>query len=187
MQIKKHGVVVRRKILFWEKRRWGDWQKEFMWTVQRITENAVSSPNYFSLPHPPSCLKNQIPPSLFPLLSHPLSQTWIGNTPALRCFDSRIFKAWSPQVHLFLLSSHRLHLPATVGPLALPVEESQLIPRGSVAYLMKQVAIISPLLFSWEPGKKISCSMHLTSAQHCNAHPWLSFANCLYHTFTSKD
>lgn len=92
MQIKKHGVVVRRKIHFWEKRRWGDWQKEFMWTVQRIIENAVSSPNYFSLPHPPSHLKNQIPPSLFPLLSHPLSQTWIGNTPALRCFNSLIFK-----------------------------------------------------------------------------------------------
>lgn len=133
-----------------------------MWTVQRMTENAVPSPNWFSLPHLPSHLKNQIPPSLFPLLSHPLSQTWIMNAPALRCFDSPIFKTWSPHVHLFLLSSCRLCLSATVGSPALPVEESQLIPRDSVACLLKHKLLLPALFyFPEKQAKKNSCSMHL--------------------------
>lgn len=180
--------MVRRKIHFWGKSSWDDWQKEFMWTVQRMTENALPSPNCFSLPHPPSRLKNQIPPSLFPLLTHPLSQTWIANAPALRCFDSPIFKAGSPHVHLFL--------PPQLHATSLSHSESPGPSCGRVTAHPKrqcglsdetQVAIISSLMFSWEAGKKISCTMHLTSAQHSNAHPCLSFAYCLYHTFIAKD
>lgn len=150
-----HGVVVRRRIHFWEKGRWDDWQKEFMWTVQRMTEDAVPSPDY-SLPHPPSHLKNQIPLSLFPLLSHPLSQTWIMNASALRCFDSPTFKSWSPHFHLSLLSSCRLYLSAAVSPLALPSGRAKVHPKRQCSLPDEtQVAFISLLFFSWEAGKKL--------------------------------
>lgn len=57
------------KICFLGKSRQDDWQKELMGTVTRVMENAIPSPNYFTLPHPSSPLKHQTPPSLFALPS----------------------------------------------------------------------------------------------------------------------
>lgn len=67
-------VSGKEKIHFWGTGRQDSWQKEVMGTVLRVMENAVPSPNCFTLPHSPSPLKHQIPPLLFALLSPPLSQ-----------------------------------------------------------------------------------------------------------------
>lgn len=133
-----------------------------MWTVQRMTENAVPSPNWFSLPHLPSHLKNQIPPSLFPLLSHPLSQTWIMNAPALRCFDSPIFKTWS---HMFIYFC---------SPVAGCVYQPQWVPRLFqwkshsssqetvwLVYWNTSCCYQLSFIFLRSRQKKNSCSMHL--------------------------
>lgn len=84
-------------------------------------ENVVPSPNYFTLPHLPSPLKHQIPPSLFSLIS----------------------LCHKPEFGMLLLQGTVSHQPSKLGPsrsiyLCYQVQASPLSHSGLLVLMKSQ-------------------------------------------------